>query len=187
MRKDFGPKTWLYPMPVLIIGTYDKDGSPNAMNAAWGGIYDYNQITISLGAHQTTDNLKETKAFTVSMATRKTIAASDYVGLVSFKKEPNKVVKAGLHPFKSKHVNAPMFEEYPMTLECEVHSMEGNDENGYTLIGNIKNISIDETVLTNGKVDVRKLEPLAFDPINNEYVILGEDVADAFKVGLNLK
>ena len=187
MRKDFGPKTWLYPMPVLIIGTYDEKGNPDAMNAAWGSIYDYNQITISLGAHQTTDNLKVTKAFTVSIATRKTVAASDYVGLVSYKKEPNKVLKAGLHHEKSKHVNAPMFLEYPMTLECEVYSMEGDDDKGYTLIGNIKNISIDEEVLTNGKVDVKKLEPITFDAINNKYIVLGENVADAFKAGLSLK
>ena len=116
MRKDFGKKTQLYPMPVLIIGTYDKDGNVDAMNAAWGGIYDTNQITVSLSKHQTTDNLKVSKAFTISVGTKKTVAQSDFVGMVSYKKEPNKVLLAGLHPFKSSKVNAPLFEEYPMTL-----------------------------------------------------------------------
>ena len=187
MRKDFGKKTWVYPMPVLIIGTYDKDGKPNAMNAAWGGIYDTNQITVSLATHQTTDNLKATGAFTISFATKKTIAASDYVGMVSKKREPKKMEKAGLHAFKSSFVNAPMFEEYPMTLECKVVSLNGDDKVGYTLIGDIINVSVDESVLTNGKVDVKKLEPVVFDPINNKYIALGEEVADAFKVGLKLK
>ena len=187
MRKDFGKKTWLYPMPVLIIGTYDKDGNADAMNAAWGGIYDLNQITVSLSSHQTTDNLKANIAFSISVATRKTVMASDYVGLVSLRKEPDKMKKANLHPFKSKFVNAPMFEEYPMTLECEVISLEGNESEGYTLIGQIVNVSVDESVLTNDKIDVRKLEPITFDSANGKYVVLGEDVADAFKVGLSLK
>ena len=187
MRKDFGKKTWLYPMPVLIIGTYDKNGKPNAMNAAWGGIYDTNQITVSLSSHQTTDNLKVSKAFTISVATRKTVEASDYVGMVSGRREENKMEKAGLHAFKSKIVSAPMFEEYPMTLECEVVSLEGNNQSGYTLIGEIVNVSIDERVLTNGVLDVKKLEPIVFDPINNKYLVVGEEVADAFRVGLKLK
>ena len=187
MRKDFGKQSWLFPMPVLIIGTYGEDGNPNAMNAAWGGIYDTNQIFVSLSKHQTTDNLEANMAFTISVATRKTVEASDYVGMVSYKKDPDKVARAGLHPFKAKHVNAPMFKEYPLTLECKVVSLDGDDSSGYILLGEIVNISIDESVLTNGKVDIRKLEPLAFDPANNKYVVLGEDVADAFKVGLNLK
>ena len=187
MRKDFGSKTWLYPLPVLIIGTYDKDGNPDAMNAAWGGIYDFNQITISLSSHRTTENMLETGAFTVSVATKKTVVASDYVGMVSLNRDPNKMKKAGLHDFKSKHVNAPLFEEYPFTLECKVASMEGNEKDGYTLIGDIINVSVDESVLTNGKVDVRKLAPIALDSANGKYIVLGEAVADAFKVGMKLK
>ncbi len=182
MRKDFGAKTWLYPMPVLIIGTYNEKGEANAMNAAWGGIYDYNQITISLSKHATTENFMKTKAFTVSVATKKTVKASDYVGLVSFNKEPNKIKTAGLHQIKSQNVNAPLFEEYPFTLECKVVSFEEG-----TLVGEIVNVSIDESVLTNDKVDIKKLEPIAFDPINNKYILLTEEVADAFKVGLTLK
>ena len=187
MRKDFGPKSCLYPMPVLIIGTYDENGEANAMNAAWGSIYDYNQITISLGSHVSTDNIRRNKAFTVSFATRKTVAASDYVGLVSRAKEPHKLEKAGLHPFKSSKVNAPMFEEYPLTIECKLISLDGEMGEGGTLIGEIVNMSADESILTDGKIDIKKLEPICFDGMNNKYNVIGEEVADAFKIGFQLK
>ena len=187
MRKDFGAKTWLYPMPVLIIGTYDEKGVPNAMNAAWGGIYDYNQITVSLSGHVTTDNIRKNKAFTISIATRKTLEASDFVGLVSLAKEPKKLEKAGLHAFKSSKVNAPLFEEYPFTLECELVSLDGEMGDGGTLVGQIVNVSIDESVLTDGKVDIKKLEPIAFDAVNNKYLLLNEEAGDAFKAGLKLR
>ena len=187
MRKDLGAKTFIYPMPVLIIGTYDEKGEPDAMNAAWGGIYDYSQITISLGAHVSTDNIRKNKAFTVSFATRKTVAQSDYVGIVSIAKDPRKIEKAGLHPIKSEKVNAPLFEEYPLTLECKLVSLDGNMGEGGTLIGQIVNVSVDESVLTNGKIDVKKLEPLAFDGENAKYNVIGEEIADAFRVGLKLR
>ena len=187
MRKDFGSKTWLYPMPVLIIGTYDENGKANAMNAAWGGIYDYNQITISLGEHVSTDNIRKNKAFTISVGTKDTLPICDYVGLVSQAKEPDKLEKAGLQPFKSDKVNAPLFEEFPFTLECELISLDGNMGEGGTLIGQIVNVSIDESVLTDGKVDIKKLQPIAFDAVNNKYLLLSEEAGDAFKVGLKLK
>ena len=187
MRKDLGAKTFLFPMPVLMIGTYDENGEPDLMNAAWGGVYDYNQITISLGAHVSTDNIRKNKAFTVAFATKKTVEASDYVGIVSKAKEPKKIEKAGLHPFKSKNVNAPMFEEYPLTLECELVSLDGEMGEGGTLIGNIINVSADESILTNGKIDVKKLEPITFDGANGKYIALGEEVAQAFLVGMKLK
>lgn len=187
MRKDLGVKTFIYPMPVLIIGTYDENGNPDAMNAAWGGIYDYNQVTVSLGGHVSTDNIRKNKAFTISFATRKTVVQSDYVGLVSKAKEPNKIEKAGLHPFKSAKVNAPLFEEYPLTLECELVSLDGEMGEGGTLIGQIVNVSADESILTNGKIDIKKLEPIAFDGENAKYNVIGEEVADAFRVGLKLR
>lgn len=187
MRKDFGAKTWLYPMPVLIIGTYDENGVADAMNAAWGGIYDYNQITVSLSGHVTTDNIRKNKAFTISVATKATLEASDYVGLVSLAKEPKKLEKAGLHPFKSKFVNAPLFEEYPMTLECELVSLDGEMGEGGTLVGKIVNVTIDESILDGNKVDVKKLEPIVFDSVNNKYLVATEAVGDAFKAGLKLR
>lgn len=187
MRKDLGAKTLLYPMPVLIIGTYDQNGEADAMNAAWGGIYDYNQVTVSLAGHVTTDNIRKNKAFTISFATKDTVVASDYVGLVSKARENRKLEKAGLHPFKSNKVNAPLFEEYPLTIECKLISLDGNMGEGGTLVGEIVNVSVDEKILTNDKIDVKKLAPITFDAANNKYIVLGEEIADAFKVGLKLK
>lgn len=187
MRKNFGPQTWMCPMPVLIIGTYDENGNPNAMNAAWGGIFDYNQIMVCLSAHKTTDNIKKNKAFTISFATVETVTASDYVGIVSQNKEPNKIAKSGLKYQKAENVNAPLFTDFPLTLECEVVDIINQGEGGGNVIGKIVNASADESVLTNGKVDFKKLHIITFDPIANKYVALGDAVADAFKEGLKLK
>ena len=123
MRKNFGAKTWLYPMPVLIVGTYDENGIPNAMNAAWGGVYDTNQVMVCLADdHKTTGNIKKTGAFTVSFATSKTVVPCDYVGIVSANDVPDKFAKAGFHATKSDYVDAPLIDELPMALECELIS-----------------------------------------------------------------
>ena len=182
MRKNFGQKTWTFPMPVLILGTYDEKGVANAMNAAWGGTYDTNKVMVCLSEHKTTENLALKKAFTVSFGTKSTVEASDYVGMVSGKKVPNKVEKAGLHAIKAEHVDAPLFEEFPLALECVVESFE----NGI-LVGEIVNVSADESILTHGKVDTDKLQAIVFDPIHNKYLLVKDEVADAFSVGLKLK
>lgn len=187
MRKDLGSQTYMFPMPVLIIGTYDENGNPNAMNAAWGGIYDYNQIMICLSAHKTTDNIRKNKAFTISFATKETVEASDYVGIVSQSKEPNKIAKAGLVAEKAKNVNAPIFTNYPLTLECELVEVFNEGEGGGNFVGKIVNVSADESILTDGKIDLSKFHVLAFDPANAKYIALGEEVAPAFRVGLKLK
>ena len=184
MRKDFGVKPWVFPQPVLIIGTYDKDGNANAMNAAWGGTYDMDKVVIALSEHKTTANLRLNKAFTLSFGTKKTVVACDYVGVVSQNKEPNKIEKAGLTPVKSSKVNAPLFEEFPLTMECEVESF---DEEQGILIGKVKNVSVDESIITNGKVDSSKIEAIVFDPVNAKYRVVSEAVADAFKVGFTIK
>lgn len=181
-RVDFGAKPILFPMPVLIIGTYDEKGVPNAMNAAWGMITDLNEVTISLGEHKTTKNLAVTGAFTVSIATEDYVAACDYVGVESGSKEPAKFEKAGFHAVKSGRVNAPLIEELPMALECKVKSFE----NGI-LTGEILNVNAEESVLTNGKIDPKKLKPISFDPVNNTYLSMGEIVGKAFSDGLKLK
>lgn len=184
MRKDFGVKPWIMPQPVLIIGTYDKNGVPNAMNAAWGGTYDMDKVIIALSKHKTTENLKINKAFTLAFATKSTIVASDYVGLVSGSKEPNKIEKAGLTTIKSNRVNAPIFEEYPLVMECLVDNF---DEVNEVLIGKIVNISVDEKFIKNGQIDTKALEIVCYDAINHKYRLMGEEIADAFKVGLKLK
>ena len=181
-RINFGPKPFLYPMPVLIVGTYDENGVPNAMNAAWGAITDMNEITISMSPHKTTENLAKTGAFTVSFATEDTVIPCDYVGVESAGKTPDKFAKAGFHATKSEYVNAPLIDELPMTLECKVKSFE--DE---ILIGEIVNVCADESILTDGKVDPKKLKPIAYDPVNHTYMGMGEVVGKAFQDGLKLK
>ena len=186
MRKNFGPKTMCYPMPVFIIGTYNADGTPNAMNAAWGGISEETEITICVDAqHKTAENIQARKAFTVSMATADQMAACDYVGLVSGNKEPRKFEKAGFHATKSEFVDAPLIDELPMALECEMISY--NPET-CRLVGRIVNVCADEAVLgENGKVDAAKLRPITYDPMNHHYLVLGEKVGQAFRDGLTFK
>ena len=181
-RVNFGAKPIMFPQPVLIIGTYDENGVPNAMNAAWGITTDFKEITISLGEHKTTDNLAVRKAFTVSMATEDYVVACDYVGIESGRDVPKKFEKAGFHATKSEYVDAPLIDELPMALECRVKSFEDG-----ILIGEIVNVSADESVITNGKIDPKKLKPITFDPINNTYIGLGEVVGEAFKDGNKIK
>lgn len=182
MRKDLGNEISFLPLPVLMIGTYDEKGNANVMNAAWGGIYDYGKIFISLSKHKTTDNLELKKAFTVSSATKETELISDYFGVVSGNDE-DKIKKAGVHVVKSKFVDAPIIEEYPLTLECTVESFEDGD-----LIGKVVNCSIDEKYLDeNGKIDVNKMEIITFDMVSNTYRVLGDVVGKAFEDGLKLK
>jgi len=186
MRKNFGAKPMCYPMPVYIIGTYNADGTPNAMNAAWGGISEDKEISICVSAgHKTTENILARKAFTVSMATAKYVTACDYVGVVSGNKEPDKFAKAGFHATKSELVDAPLIDELPMALECKLISY---DPETCRLVGEIVNVSADESVLNeDGKVDPAKLQPITYDPTNHHYLALGEKVGNAFKDGLALK
>ena len=123
MRQNFGAKPWIYPQQVFIIGTYDENGNPDIMNAAWGGIGDDTQIFICLSGHKTTENFEKTGAFTVAFATAETVKESDYFGVVSGK-GINKIEHVGFHCHKSAHVNAPIIEEYPLTMtvhrQCHV-------------------------------------------------------------------
>lgn len=185
MRKNFGKKSWLYPMPVFIVAAYDEAGVPNAMNAAWGGIFSDEMIGICLSeGHKTTKNIIATKAFTVSIATAEQVVACDYVGIVSGNKEPDKFAKAGFHALPSEFVNAPVIKELPMTLECELVSY---DEESNHLVGNIINVSADESILTDGKIDIRKLRPITYDTVNHDYLELGTKVGNAFADGKKLK
>ena len=186
MRKSFGAKAMCYPMPVFIIGTYNADGTPNAMNAAWGGISEETEITICVdSSHKTAENLLTRRAFTISMATVGQLSACDYVGIVSGNKEPDKFAKAGFHATKSEFVDAPLIDELPMVLECEVISY---DEETCRLVGRIVNVSADESILgENGKVDVARLRPITYDSMNHHYLVLGEKVGQAFHDGTSLK
>ena len=186
MRINLGPKTMCYPMPVFMIGTYNQDGTPNVMNAAWGGISEEKEISICVDyEHKTTENIMLRKAFTVSMATAKYVTACDYVGIVSGDKVPDKFAKAGFHATKSEFVDAPLIDELPLALECELISY---DAKTCRLVGRIVNVCADDTIIgTNGKVDVSKLEPITYDSMNHHYLVLGKKVGEAFQDGLTLK
>lgn len=185
MRIDFGSKTWLFPMPVLIVAAYDENGNPNAMNAAWGGIHTDNMIGICLSNdHKTTSNILKSGAFTVSMATADTIAQCDYVGIVSANNIPDKFSRAGFTAIKSPHVNAPIIKELHMTLECQ---LDAYDEETCYMTGKIINVSADESIIgPNGKISPSKLRPVIYDPVNHDYLFIGEKAGDAFSCGKSL-
>lgn len=185
MRKNFGVKSMLYPMPVLIVGTYGEDGTPNAMNAAWGGIYDTNQVMVCLADdHKTTENIKKTGAFTISFATAKTVVPCDYVGIVSANDAPDKFAKAGFSAAKSEYVNAPIINELPVAVECKLLKF---NEDGIC-IGEIVNVSADESVLDeSGKIDVKRFDPIIYDSMTHAYWNFGEKVGRAFSDGNKLK
>ena len=185
MRRSFGPQPYLFPMPVLIIGTYNEDGVPNAMNAAWGTIADMDRVAIFLADHKTTQNIFARKDFTVSLATADQVVPADYVGIVSANDEPNKFAKTGWTAEKSAHVDAPLFAELPVALECRMVSY---DEESELLIGQIVNVCADESVLReDGSVDMAKLRPIAYDPMNHDYLLVTEKVGKAFEDGVELK
>ncbi len=186
MRKNFGAKPWTYPQPVFILAAYGEDGIPNAMNAAWGGISDDQEISLCISAgHKTTADILARKAFTVSMATAAQVVPCDYVGIASGNNVPDKLAKAGWHTTKSEYVDAPLIDELPMAVECRLVSY---DPESCRLVGEIVNVSADESVLdAQGKIDPDKLEPITFDPIHHTYRKLGEKVGNAFRDGAALK
>ncbi|MBR5043626.1 MAG: flavin reductase [Bacteroidales bacterium] len=179
-RTNFGPNHALVttPQPCVMIATWDENKNPDVMMAAWAGQLDYKQIVISLSKHKTTDNLEKTGAFTVSFADERTVAESDFFGLVSGNKVPDKVAKAGFTITPSPNVDAPIINEYPLTLECKVVSFEGG-----MLIGEVINQSADESILTDGKVDLAKLKPIVFDAAGMCYRALGTVVGQAWGSG----
>lgn len=186
MRRNFGVKTWLYPMPVLIVATYGENGEPDAMNAAWGGIHDTDQIGICIDpGHKTAENLRTRRSFTVSIADAAHVTECDYVGIVSARNEPEKLRRAGFHTTRSEFVDAPLIDELPMTLECRLVSYD--DRTGCA-VGEIVNVSADERILdAEGKIDPAKLRPLTFDPVHHLYRELGSAVGRAFREGQKLK
>lgn len=186
MRKSLGAKPILYPMPVLIIGTYDENGNANAMNAAWGGISEETEISICVDdGHKTAANVIKSGAFTVGIADEENLVRCDYVGIVSGNTNHDKIGKTGWHITKSGLVNAPVFVELPLTLECRLVSY---DERTCRLVGEIVNVSADERILDeNGKIDLNKFTPITYDPVNHTYRKIGEVVGKAFSDGMKIK
>ena len=186
MRKDFGAKPLLYPMPVLMIATYAEDGTPDVMNAAWGAVADNDKIFIALsGSHRTVANMLARKAFTVSPAVASQVVACDYAGIVSANDVPDKFARAGFHAIKSQHVDAPLIAELPMALECELISFDPETE---YMFGRIVNVCADESVLDEeGGIDTAKVDPLVFDTVAKTYRRLGDVAGRAFHDGAQLR
>lgn len=185
MRKNFGAKPILYPEPVLIIAAYGEDGTPNVMNAAWGGLSEETEISMCLSLeHKTVKNILARGAFTVSVGTADTVVPCDYVGIVSGNKVADKFEKAGFHAVKSEFVDAPLIQELPLALECTLVSY---DAETCRMVGRIVNVCADESVLTEGKIDPAKLRPIVFDGANHTYHVIGGQVGRAFHDGTALK
>ena len=185
MRKNFGAKPILYPQPVFIIATWNEDGTANAMNAAWGGISESNEITMCIGDnHRTTRNVLARGAFTVSMGTADTVRECDYLGVISDDETPDKLTRCGFTAVPSDFVDAPVIQQLPMAVECRLRHY---DPETCRMVGEIVNVCADESVLTDGKIDPAKLRPITFDGANGTYHVLGEKVGSAFSDGFQLK
>lgn len=183
MRKDLGVKTFLYPQPVLILSTYDQNGTPNAMNAAWGGIADDDEIMVCLSSHKTTDNLAANPDCTIAIGTAEQVVACDYVGIATGNRVPDKLAKANWTTTKAAHVNAPIINELPLCIECTLHKVV----DGCKYFFKIKNVSADDRILTNGKIDLAKFHPLTYSPADYGYYPLGAKVGNAFADGKKIK
>ncbi len=187
MKKSLGVHPFLFPMPTYMIGTYNEDDSVDVMMMAWGGICDFKMVALNLEAdHKTVENLKKKNAFTLAIPGADTIKESDYLGIVSGNKVPDKFVRSGLHAVKSEFVDAPVIEEYPLTLECKVVEFQ-QQPYGLRILGEIVNVLANEDVLDEaGKVDAGKLNAFAFDQMKNGYYAVKEEIAKAWNVGLPL-
>ena len=183
-RKNFGDAGIITPLPAIMIATYDEKENPDVMMAAWGGQCGPKHICFNLSAHKTTENIRLKKAFTVSFASKNDIVQSDYFGIVSANDVPDKVARAGFTVTKSPNVDAPIVNEYPLTLECKVVQMDEDENGGARVVGEIVNMSAQESILNEeGKVDLSKLQPVIFDSSNNSYRVVGEQVGTAWGSG----
>jgi len=187
MKKNIKTTEAIFPMPVLMIATYNEDGTVDVMNAAWGTMLDRNQVILNLTeTHKTVKNIKERKAFTVSLADAKHVKEADYFGMVSGNNTKDKFERSGLTVTKSELVDAPIINEFPICMECTFIEYQ-SDEYGCGVIGKIVNVSADEEIMTDGIVDIKKLAAIAFDPYTHGYYKVTDRVGDAFKIGLELK
>ena len=183
-RKNFSDRAVITPLPAIMIATWDENENPDVMMAAWGGQCGPKHITFELSAHKTTDNIRLKKAFTVSFATKDDIVQSDYFGIVSANDVPDKVAKAGFTITKSPNVDAPIINEYKLTLECKVVTFDEDENGGARVVGEIVNMSADESILDEeGNIDLSKLQPVIFDSAKNEYRVVGEKVGTAWGSG----
>lgn len=188
MKKNLGIKQAIFPMPVLMIATYNDDGSVDVMNAAWGMMADMNKVALNLTeTHKTVENIKNRGYFTVSIADVNHIKEADFFGIVSSKNDSKKFEKSGLNYIKSERVDAPIIKEFPISMECKYIEYQ-DGENGIGVIGEIVNVVADDEILDeNGNVDVSKINAIMYDPFNHGYYRVGEKVGQAFNDGKSLK
>ena len=187
MRKKLNITDGIFPMPVLMVATYNDDGSINVMNAAWGTMQERSIIALNLTeTHKTVKNIKARGAFTVSIADAAHVLEADYFGVASGNKVPNKLEKTGLTSSKAETVDAPVINEFPICLECEFIEYQDN-KYGCGVIGKVVNVTADESVMPNGKLDMSLVNAIAFDPYTHGYYKVSERIGEAFKDGLKLK
>ena len=187
MRKNIKTTEAIFPMPVLMIGTYNEDESVDVMNAAWGMMIDRNIIALNLTeTHKTVKNIKQRKAFTVSIANSDNVVAADYLGIVSGNNTPDKFANTKLTATKSENVDAPIINEFPICMECEFIEYQDSDY-GAGVIGKVVNVTADENVMNGDIVDISKVNAIAFDPYTHGYYKVGERVGEAFREGNKLK
>ena len=187
MLKDLGVQPYVFPMPVLMIATYGEDGKVDVMNMAWGGICAENMVALNLDEdHKTGENIKKRGAFTLSIADVAHIEEADFFGIASGNKMADKFERTGMHAVKSAHVDAPVSEESPLTLECKVAEIQ-HPSYGFRVVGEIVNVLADEKVLDEkGKVDPTKLNAFVFDQMRSGYYAVGEKVGQAWQSGAKL-
>ena len=184
MRKKIKTTEAIFPMPVLMIATYNEDGSIDVMNAAWGTMFERDQVILNLTeTHKTVQNIRKRKAFTVSIADCKHVKEADYFGMISGNNTKDKFEKSGLTATKSENVDAPIINEFPICMECRLLEEESN----WGIVGQIVNVTAEEEVLKDENVDIEKLEAIAFDPFTHGYYEIGKRVGNAFQDGLSLK
>ena len=187
MRKNIKTTEAIFPMPVLMIATYNEDGTIDVMNAAWGMMIDRNIVSLNLTeTHKTVKNIKQRKAFTVSIADSNHVVEADYFGVVSGNNTPNKFENSGLTAIKSENVDAPIINEFPICLECEFIEYQ-DSQYGAGVIGKVVNVTADEKVMNGENIDINLVNSIAFDPYTHGYYKVGEKVGEAFKDGFKIK
>ncbi len=187
MREKLKITEGIFPMPVLMIATYNEDGSVNVMNAAWGTMQERDTVALNLTeSHKTVKNIKARGAFTVSIADAAHVTEADYFGVVSGNDTPDKFTRSGLTATKAETVDAPVINDFPLCLECEFIEYQA-DKYGCGVIGKVVNVTAAENVIVNGKRDMSLVDAIAFDPYTHGYYKVTERVGDAFKDGLKLK
>lgn len=184
MKRNIKTTEAIFPMPVLMIATYNDDGSIDVMNAAWGTMFERDEVILNLTeSHKTVKNIRKRKAFTVSIANAKNVIAADYLGMVSGNNTPDKFANSGLTSVKSEHVDAPVINEFPICMECELKE----DESNWGIVGKVVNTLADDSVMNGDNVDISLLEAIAFDPYTHGYYKVTDRVGNAFKDGLKSK